>query len=340
MDLTLAAVIIMGGWVIAIFAAGLVLVLRPGGAVVQLAPSTATTSGSSGRRDEILLGGVAEVFGNFRGTVRGVQLRPDNRQLQDIELATGLEAEPVPATAILSSDGQVLQLADGWPEQPPDSPGTQTATLRENATVVSAEGKRLGKLRLVCFDNASRTVTGLVVAGRGTPSRRQLPIERVMAAGPDRIMTTVKAADWTTLQPFATDWEIRQAVLQRLTADPALEALTRALSIDVEDQRVRLQGYAPSDAQAQRVAQAIRSIPEVAALDLDLVTDEGLGRAVRDALARDAATSGARLQVNAHFGTIDIAGDVPDRATARAIDRVVSQVPAVQVLHNMVAIAA
>jgi osmotically-inducible protein OsmY len=340
MDLTLAAVIIMGGWVIAIFAAGLVMVLRPGGVAVPFAPSTASKSGSSGRRDEILLGGVAEVFGNFRGTVRGVQLRPDNRQLQDVELATGLEAEPVPATAILSSDGQVLQLADGWPEQPLDSPATQTATLRENATVVSAEGKRLGKLRLVCFDDASRTVTGLVVAGRGTPSRRLLPIERLIAAGPDRIMSTVKAADWTTLQPFATDWEIRQAVLQRLTADAALEALTRALSIDVEDQRVRLQGYAASDAQAKRVAQAVRSIPEVAALDLDVVTDEGLAGAVRDALARDAATSGARLQVSAHFGTVDIAGDVPDRATARAIDRVVSQVTGVQVLHNMVAIAA
>ena len=340
MDLTLAAVIIMGGWVIAIFVAGLVMVLRPGGAAVRFAPSTASTSGPAGRRDEILLGGVAEVFGNFRGRVRGVLVRPDNRQLQDVELATGLEAEPVPASAILSSDGQVLQLADGWPEQPLDGAATPAATLRENATVISAEGKRLGKLRLVCFDEASRTVTGLVVEGRGTPSRRLLPVERVMAAGPNRIMTTVKAADWNTLQPFATDWEIRQAVLQLLTADPALQALTRALSIDVEDQRVRLQGYATSDAQAQRVAQAVRSIPEVAELDLDLVTDEGLARAVREALARDPATSAARLQLSAHFGTVDIAGDVPDRATARAIDRVVSQVPGVQVLHNMVAIAA
>jgi osmotically-inducible protein OsmY len=340
MDLTLAAVIIMGGWVIAIFAAGLVMVLRPGGVSVRFSPSAASTSGSAGRRDEILLGGAAEVFGNFRGRVRGVRLRPDNRQLQNVELATGLEAEPVPATAILSSDGQVLQLADGWPEQPLDGATPPTATLRENATVISADGKRLGKLRLVCFDDASRSVSGLVVAGRGTPSRRLLPIERLIAASPDRIVTTVKAADWTTLQPFATDWEIRQAVLQRLTADPALEALTRALSIDVEDQRVRLRGYAASEAQAQRVAQAVRSIPEVAQLDLDLVTDEGLARAVRDALARDPATSGARLQVSAHFGTVDIAGDVPDRATARAIDRAGSQVPGVQVLHNAVAIAA
>jgi osmotically-inducible protein OsmY len=338
MDLTLAAIVIMGGWVIAILAAGLVMVLRPGSAAINFAPAPASASAMTGRRDEILLGGVAEVFGNFRGRVRGVQLRPDNRQLQDVELANGLEDGQVPATAILSADGQVLQFADGWPEPLPDGPATPAATLRQNATVISAEGKRLGKLRLVCYDQASRTVTGLVVVGRGMPSRRLLPIDRVMAAGPDRIATTLKAADWTTLQPFATDWEIQQSVLQQLVADPTLQAPTRTLSIDVQDQRVRVRGYATGDAQAKRVALAVRSVPEVAELDLDLVTDEGLTRAVSEALARDPATSAARLQVSAHFGTVDISGEVPDRSVARRIEALVGRVPDVQVLHNMVSV--
>ena len=101
MDLTLAAVIIMGAWVVAIVAAGLVMSLRPGGVAVRLAPVEATTFVPSGRRDEILLGGDAEVFGNVRGRVRAVQLRPASRQLQDVELASGLEARPVPASAIV-----------------------------------------------------------------------------------------------------------------------------------------------------------------------------------------------------------------------------------------------
>ena len=340
MDLTLAAVIIMGGWVIAIAAAGLVMILRPGSVAVHFAPAAAAGTGSTGPRDEILLGGVAEVFGNFRGRVRGVQLRPDNRHLEDVALASGLEEDQVPATAIISADGQVLQLADGWPDSPPDAPPTEGATLRGNATVVSADGKHLGKLRLVCFDETSRAVTGLVIAGRGTPSRRLLPFDRVNSASSDRITTSIKAAEWSTLQPFATDWEIRQSLLQQLTGDPTLQALTRALSIDVQDQRVRLRGYATDDAQAQRVAQAVRSVPEVAELDLGLVTDDGLARAVRESLAGDPATSAARVHVTAHFGTVDIAGDVPDRTTARAIDRVAGQVSGVQVLHNMVAIAA
>jgi osmotically-inducible protein OsmY len=339
-DLTLAAIIIMGGWVVAIIAAGLVMVLRPGGVAVSFAPAAAAGAGAIGRRDEILLGGVAEVFGNFRGRVHGVLLRPDNRRLEEIELASGLEDGQVPASAILSADGQVVQLADGWPEPPLDGPATGAATLRENATVLSAEGKRLGKLRLVCFDETSRAVTGLVVDGRGTPRRRLLPIDRVIAAAPDRIKTTLKSDEWTKLQPFATDWELRQSVLQQLDADPSLQLLTRAVSIEVQDQRVRLRGYATDDAQVQRLARAVRSVPEVAELDLDLVTDEALARAVRDGLARDPATSAARVQVSAHFGAVDIAGDVPDRATARAIDRVAGQIPGVQVLHNMVAVAA
>src|SRR3989442_4419936 len=169
MDLTLAAVIIMGAWVVAIVAAGLVMSLRPGGVAVRLAPAGPTNSMPSGRRDEILLGGDAEVFGNVRGRVRAVQLRGESRKLQDVELASGLEARPVPASAIVSADGQVVRLAERWAEPPLDEPRDDAATLRENATVVSAEGKRLGKLRLLGFDASSGTLTaGLVYGHRPT----------------------------------------------------------------------------------------------------------------------------------------------------------------------------
>src|ERR1700724_3053978 len=108
MDLTLAAIIIMGGWVILIVVAGLLMSLRPGGVAVRFAPAGAPVAGLTGRREEILLGGDAEVLGNVRGTVRAVQLRPESRRLQDLELATGLglEERQVPAGALLSADGQ------------------------------------------------------------------------------------------------------------------------------------------------------------------------------------------------------------------------------------------
>src|SRR5207248_8514693 len=122
MDLNLLAIIIMGAWVVAIVAAGLVMSLRPGGVAVQLSPTNATTSGSAGRRDEILLGGDAEVFGNVRGQVRAVQLRPDSRQLQEVELASGLEGRAVPASAIVPADGKVLRLAQPWPHSAVDEP--------------------------------------------------------------------------------------------------------------------------------------------------------------------------------------------------------------------------
>src|SRR2546423_5846824 len=161
MDLTLAAVIIMGAWVVAIVAAGLVMSLRPGGVAVRLAPAGTTTSVPSGDRDEILLGGDAEVLGNVRGTVKAVQLRPENRRLQDLELATalGLEERKVPSTAILSADGRVVRLAELWAESP-DGSVTDGASLRHDMPVKSAEGKGIGRLRLVCFDRASGTVTG------------------------------------------------------------------------------------------------------------------------------------------------------------------------------------
>src|SRR2546425_13222562 len=147
MDLTLAAIVIMSGWVVAMVAAGLAMALRPGGVAVRFAPAGAAVTGVTVRRDEILLGGEAEVLGNVRGTVRAVQLRPENRRLQDLELATGLglEERQVPSNAILSADGRVVRLAEGWGE-PPDGSRTDAASLRRNMAGGSARGNGRGGL--------------------------------------------------------------------------------------------------------------------------------------------------------------------------------------------------
>jgi osmotically-inducible protein OsmY len=329
----------MGGWVVAIAAAGLVMVLRPGGVAVRLAAAKSATGAPTGPRDEILLGGDAESLGNVRGRVDAVRLQPESRELQSIELATGLglETQSVPATAILSADGQALRLAERWPEASVEAT-TDGLTLRADATVVSSEGKRLGKLRLVCFEASSRVVTALVVAGSGTPERRVVAIDRVKEAGPDRIVTDLRAADWTKLPPFATDWEIKQAVTEQLVADPRLRAVQRSITVDVNDQVVTLEGYATDQSEVEEVARIVRSVPGVLQVDRKLVTDADLARAVTEAIARDRAASAASVDVNAHYGTVDITGEAPDRATVRAIERVVSQVPGVQVLHNVVGV--
>ena len=338
MSLTLAAILIMGGWVVVIVVAGLVMSLRPGGVAVRFAQAGALVA-STGRREEILLGGEAEVLGNVRGTVQAVQLRPENRRLQDLELATGLglEERQVPAGAILSADGRVVRLAEGWTESP-DGSSPDAASLRRDMVVRSADGKRLGRLRLVCFDQASGTVTGLVVAGRGTPSLRSLPIDRVREGGPNGIVTDLPSRDWPQLPPFATDWEIKQAVTEQLMADPKLRDVQRSVTIDVQDQVVTLGGYVSDQSQAEEVARLIRSVPGVLHVDRKLITDNDLSGAVADAIRSDPATRAADLQVSAHHGTVDITGVAPDPASARRIESVASQVPGVAGVHNMVAV--
>jgi osmotically-inducible protein OsmY len=338
MNLTFFAIVIMGGWVVAIAAAGLVMVLRPGGVAVRLAAARNGTGAPTGPRDEILLGGDAEVLGNVRGRVEAVNLRPDSRELQSIELATGLgfETQTVAATAILSADGQVLRLAENWTEPSEGAPAAGL-TLRADATVVSVDGKRLGKLRQVCFEPGSRLVTAVVVARRGT-EQRLLAIDRVKEARPDQVVTDLRAADWAKLPLFATDWEIKQAFTEQLIDDPQLRAGQRSMTIDVQDQVVTLRGYVTDQSEAEEVARIIRSVPTVLRVDRKLVTDADLARAVAAAIARDPAASAATVNVNAHYGTVDITGEAPDRATARAVERVAGQVPGVQVLHNMVAV--
>jgi len=338
MSLTLAAILIMGGWVVVIVAAGLVMSLRPGGVAVRFAPAGAPVA-LTGRREAILLGGEAEVLGNVRGTVQAVQLRPENRRLQDLELATGLglEERQVPAGAILSADGRVVRLAEGWTESP-DGSSPDAARLRRDMVVRSADGKRLGRLRLVCFDQASGMVTALVVAGRGTPSLRSLPIDRVREAGPNGIVTDLPSRDWPQLPPFATDWEIKQAFTEQLMADPKLRDVQRSVTIDVQDQVVTVRGYVSDQSEAEAVARIIRSVPGVMQVERKLITDDDMARAATEAIRSDPATRAADVQVSAHHGTVDISGIAPDPATARRIELVASQVPGVAVVHNMVAV--
>jgi osmotically-inducible protein OsmY len=340
MDLTFFAIVIMSAWVVGIAAAGLAMVLRPGGAAIQLAGTGGAKAGApTGPRDEILLGGDAEVLGNVRGRVEAVQLRPESHELQSIELGTGLglETQFVPASAILSADGRVVRLAESWIESP-DGSDARAATLRRDMSVKGAEGKRLGRLRLVCFDPASGRVTFVVIAGRGTPSLRLLPMARVQEVGPGSVVTDLRSSDWMKLQPFATDWEIRQAVIDQLAADPTLRAAQRSISVDVNDQVVTLAGYVADDSQTEQLARLIRSVPGVQQIDRKLITDEELSGAVTEAIRRDPAAAAAQVQVSAHDGTVDITGEAPDRATVRAIERVAGQVPGVQVLHNVVAV--
>ena len=339
MDLTLAAIVIMGGWVVAIVAGGLAMALRPGGVAVHFAPAGNPVTGVTGHRDEILLGGEAEVLGSVRGTVRAVQLRPENRRLQDLELATGLglEEQQVPSNAILSADGRVVRLAEGWSESP-DGSSSDAASLRRDMLVRSADGKRLGRLRMVCFDRASGTVTGLVVAGRGKPDLRLLPIERVREAGPNGIITDLPKGDWARLPTFATDWDIKQAFTEQLMSDPALRALQRSVTIDVQDQMVTLRGYVADQSEAEQVARVIRSVPGVMQVDRKLITDDDMAQAVTEAIHSDPVSKAAEVHVSAHHGTVDITGLAPDRAAVRRIESVASQVPGVQVVHNTVAV--
>ena len=337
MDLTLAAIVIMGGWVVAIVVAGTVMSVKPGGVAIGFAPAGGQAAGSTGDRDEILLGGDAEVLGNVRGTVRAAQVRPDNRRLVALELAAGpgLEGHPVPAEAILSADGRLVRLAQGATESL-DGSGPEAATFHRDMPVRGTDGKRLGLLRLICYEEASKTVTALVVAGRGNPSLRLLPMERVREAGPNGILTDLQGRDWAKLPAFATDWEIKESFTEQLLADPTLRDVQRSVAVAVRDQVLTLRGYAADQSQAERVAQIARSIPGVMQVDRKLITDDDMARAVSEALRADPATKAANVDVVAHHGTVDITGVAPDLASARKIETVAGRVAGVQVVHNMV----
>jgi osmotically-inducible protein OsmY len=205
--------------------------------------------------------------------------------------------------------------------------------------VTSVEGKRLGKLRLVSFDPGSREVKALVVEGSGGPaSLRLVPTERVSTVGPDGIATDIKRAAWPTLDAYASDWDLRQTITEKIADDGVLRPFARSINIDVQDQRVRLRGYVATQDQVDRAARITRSVPGVLSIERSIVSDDALAETVARAIGQNPRTTRAQVQVTAHLGVIDIAGEVADAAVMKAIEQVATQVPGVQAVHNVVAI--
>lgn len=339
MDLNLAAVIFMGGYVLAIVGAALFITLRPGERMVRLPEVQRRPLDVPSRREEILLGGDADEFGIPRGRVDAVLVRPATQEIQGVALQAGLgllEDRRVPASAILSADGQVLHLAERGSEQPLDGPAPDAIMLRSDMAVLGTERKRLGRLKLVGFDRDTKRVTGLVVAGRRSPDDlRLVPFEQVNEVGPSRIGTGVKASDWTTLSPFASDQAIREAVWEQLAADSLVRPVQRALTIDVQDQLVHIRGYVATRAQADLAAQIARSVPGVIRLESNIVNDEDLAQTVKQAIDRALGPAAAAVRVRSRLGRVEVVGELTDLAAMRAIDDAVSHVPGVLVVHNL-----
>jgi osmotically-inducible protein OsmY len=238
---------------------------------------------------------------------------------------------------VVDADGNTVHVTDGWQDRAVEDPQNH-ATLRENQSVATADGKRLGRLRVVCYDGNSKMATALVAEGAGSPYPRLIPMERVVEVGPDRILTDVARADAGQLNVFATDWDLRQAILERLAGDPEFEGLSRGLRVEVRDQRVYVRGFVADRARTDRVIQAIRNVPGVLRLDTDITSDDQLEQAVRDAIMRDQTLAGAHIDVTVRSGVVDITGEAPDRATLRRIDTITQQIEGVEVVHNMVVV--
>lgn len=339
MDLNLAAVVFLGGYVLAIMAAGLFIALRPAGETPRPIGPPPPPSGPTGQRDEILLGGEAEAFGIPRGRVQAVLVAPHTLQIQALALTAGfglLEDRLVPASLILAADGHAVHLAGAGREPESDGPPGDAVALRQDMAVLSVERKHLGKLRVVCFDRASRVVTSMAVAGRRSPSSlRLVPADLVRQAGTRGLLTAVKAAEWPSLKPYASDWTIRETVLDRLMTDPILSPFQRSLSVDVRDQQVRLRGYVANRVQADRALQVAQSIHGVLGVEQGMVNDEDLALAVSQALRKDARTTTADVQVKSRQGRVEISGHASDPAAVAAIDDVALRVPGVLVARNL-----
>lgn len=110
------------------------------------------------------------------------------------------------------------------------------------------------------------------------------------------------------------------------------------LQLDVDQSgHVHLQGWVRSRAIKDSIEDIVRSLPEVAALDLPLVVDSELEIKVARALATSSATASLEpgsVILRAYFGTMRLIGSVPTQALRDSAAQVVMQVDGVRRIEN------
>lgn len=119
---------------------------------------------------------------------------------------------------------------------------------------------------------------------------------------------------------------LKRSIEEALRAFSPLRTSKAEIAMAVDDGKVTLSGYVPSDIIKRMAAVLSSSVQGVSEVVNDLASDPALERAVAMALAADNRTRPWPIRVRSELGYVQLQGNVPDEATAQAALEVARQV--------------
>ncbi|HEU0027851.1 MAG TPA: BON domain-containing protein [Ktedonobacterales bacterium] len=270
---------------------------------------------------KVRFGADARTSEGERGTVTDVVVDPVTGAAISVGIRFGLFGRAVYASfghlVVASEDGIELDVPRSELEAaPPDGARLTSSTL------VSLDGKRIGKLAHITFDGVTceplRIVIDHGIAGEVVASAKALT--KVGSAALE--ITSGRNGASPELTPFRSDSDLRMDVRQAIERYPRMRVDVAGVNIQAVDGVIWLRGHVSSELNRRLAEDLSRGVEGVAELHNLLIADSDLAASISSALAHDLATAEERIGVYPSLGRVHLRGLVRTAAARETAARI------------------
>lgn len=203
------------------------------------------------------------------------------------------------------------------------------------ATQVTLDGKRVGRLAHITFDNATRAplrvvidrgVSGSVVAAAGA---------LIKADSAALALSSRRDGAGPALTPYYPDSSVRDDVRRAIEKYARMRVDIAGVDIQVVDGVVWLRGYVSSEMNRRLVEDLSSSVVGVAEIHNLLITDSDLAARISHALASDPRTAEERIGVYPTLGRVRLRGSVHTAVAREATAQIAAGHGASEVINEL-----
>jgi osmotically-inducible protein OsmY len=210
----------------------------------------------------------------------------------------------------------------------------KSMTTLSRSTQVTRGGKGAGSLTHVSADRASHALTHLIVRRLGGEALIDpLWINGISDDG--RSIEIVPPAG-VALPEYRPDAELSDEINRRLFDYPRLRVDLRAVSVRVADGEVWLRGNVSTSLNRRVISDLLVGTRGLVAVHNELVADNELAVAIKEALDHDPRTHGQHIGVYANLGQVFLRGQTTAPGVVEAAVQIAKGVPGqVQVVNEL-----
>jgi osmotically-inducible protein OsmY len=317
---------------------------------LETSPAPAASSGASAPPAPLIsasvfrLGGPVQTSEGEPATLAQVVMDVSGQSVTHIgvRFSSGLfghgQVSYAPFEVITEATPDMVTLAVSRQELDERMKATPTGFKLSVETQVLLDGKRVGRVSQLIFENTTQVLWRLVI-DRGLSGEWSAPASAVTQLDARQIALSSKGTKKGTnttelLTPYVPDAELIEDVRRAIEDYPRLRIDLKGINIHAIAGVVWLDGHVSSDLNRLLAAEQLQGMHGLAELHNDLIADNQLAINVSKALASDPRTAHAHIGVYPSLGVVHLRGVVATDEIRQAAEHIARAVPGVKAVFN------